>query len=455
MGRIGTSIFFASLFVVGCGSVKDSGSTVDAAGDAGPDADESGDVTVLAKAALANQTPGSNIADVDIISTLPNGDVFATAKTGGDGSATIKVVPGGSVTAAYKRTTDMGYEFITFMAVKPGDTLEFGNRNPNNISPSTSIGSFTYSWPAAPGSPNIYRAHTSCTTAQATHPTLSAAADERTDCHKEPMDVLFTAHTVGTNVLQNFAFRSNVAFTAGGSTSIGGWNTAVAATANITGIPTEVIGANTVNTRFAAVLDGNSERSILGAGNASGAASGGAFTGNFQWGSLGERTLATLTMSRPGNFAQMRVIDFLPANATSWTVASPMLPPWLEGSFLQSSVNRSVEWSLVPGSTGMTHDTVLLHTQWSVTIGGMPHQSQWHFIAPPDTTRIQYPKLPASFNDILPSSEVFIGIAQLKPIEIPTVSNYDAIRAQPSGNIMCIECAVRAGEVQRIITSGF
>ncbi len=462
--RIGWTAFrtlLASTLIAGCGSVKDSGGPIDAPTIDSPpmiDADTSGNATVTAKAALFGQT--GNIADVDIISTLPNNMPFATAKTAADGTATIKVFPGGTVTAAYKHTNDMGFDFISFVDVKPGDHLEFGNRQPQFFGTNTDLGTQTYSWPALATATGGFRVQTSCTTAAgAAGTTASNAVNEFTSCHREPFDALFVAFSTGPTTLVGCNFRNNVTYTAGANTAIGGWATPVNATANLTGIPSEV---SSIAVQFAYALDGFNERVPIGGGSANGAPSGGAFTGNFLYcTNVGERTSATAFMSVNGNFGQARVLDFLPSNAASWTVSNPQMPPWVEGTFLTSAFLRTANWVTMPSSNNAS-DTTQMSLGWNVTIGGTGHNLSWHFIMPPTTKALVLPKLPASFDAVMPqatcspspcSSGMFLS--RLRTIEIPTVSNYDAIRALPASTIMCPECAVRAGEVQRIIVSGF
>ena len=127
MSRIAYVLPLASLVTAGlfsgCGSVNtgpDASTT---------DADISGAATVETEAALFGGSIGTNVGNIDIISMLPNNTVLETVKTDAAGNASIKVYPGGSVTAVYKHTVDMGADLITYVGVKPGDTLVFGSRN--------------------------------------------------------------------------------------------------------------------------------------------------------------------------------------------------------------------------------------------------------------------------------------------------------------------------------------
>ncbi|MBA3405189.1 MAG: hypothetical protein H0U13_10995 [Gemmatimonadaceae bacterium] len=435
--------------LVGCGSVKDAG-FADAApiGDAGPDADETGNATVVTQAALFGGMVGVEVGAVDIVSMTAANTVLEAKQTDASGNATIKVAPGGTVTAIYKHTTDQGADLITWVGVKPGDTLKFGNRNPTFAGMNTQLGSQTYAWPAQ-GGVTSYFAATSCSFSSFGN-ALSGVMNEASFCHREPMDVLYLATT--NNILTHYNFRQNVAFTNGGTVSINSWAAAVNATVNITGMPPEVTN---LSGRFAVVMDNaTTERAVAGGGSFTGAPSGGAFTGNFSWSPTGERTVASLTLNRSlGNFFQMRVLDSLPASATSWTVASAQLPPWLERTFLSSTSQKLASWVLVPDA-GSAHDAVMLGVQWWFEVAGTNHPHQWNFIMPPGTTTMVFPKLPSQFADFMPHTQDFMNLNALRAIEIPTVTNYDAIRAMPAQSMLCVECAVRAGEIQRAITSG-
>jgi hypothetical protein len=431
-----------SFLATACGSVADNGPDARVV-----DADTSGNATVATRGALFGQPPATNIADIELISNLSNLEILSTGKSDAGGAAAIKVYPGGSLTAAYKHTQDLGYDFITFVGVKPEDSLVFGNREPAFVGTNTAIGSMTYSWPALAGA-QAYYVMGGCLGLGVGSASTSAIGTEFPSCHHEPMGIAFVAVNPSGQLI-NCANRQT-AFVNGGSLSIGAWGTAANATANIAGLPADFTN---LTARFAAVFDGQSERGIPGAGNANGAPSGGAFTGTFPWCPFGERTAATLFLNRPG-FQGMRVHDVLPTNATSWTVASPQLPPSMEGGILTSAAKRRAEWTLVPGASD-AHDAVTITFVWSVTIAGTSHTSRWSFVLPPNTTEVTMPKLPPSFEPILPKPEFGLGINFLRAVEIPTVPSYDAYRALGAATALCPECAVRAGDVQRVILSGF
>ena len=190
--------------IAGCGNVSasgpvDSASSSDdssrpgddsgsASHDAGIDGDLNGDVVVVTEAALSGGTVGARVGSIDIVSDLPSNAVLATARTDAGGSATVRVAPGGSVTAIYKHTVDVGADLITWVGVKPGDTLNFGSRK---FAPSAaqdpSIGSQTYTWSALAGA-NKYRISTLCNlNFDVPAPDITVQLPEFSSCHQDPM----------------------------------------------------------------------------------------------------------------------------------------------------------------------------------------------------------------------------------------------------------------------------
>jgi hypothetical protein len=430
----------ALVLLAGCGEVtpadRDAGT-----GDAAPDADEGGDATIVTEAALFGGTIGAKVANIDIISMLPNNTVLATARTDASGNATIRVYPGGTVTAVYRHAIDMGADLITWAGVKPGDKLTFGSRLFSTSGQmNLNLGAMTYSWPAQAGA-TIYRAATSCSTGSVSAPATTVNVTEFSLCHKEPMDVLFIAQSGST--LTHYSFRSNQTFTSGGTISTSSWSTAQMGSVNITGLPPEV---TSLSGNFRTVLDAN--REVGFAPSYSGTPTGGAFTATFPWHPTGERTVGRVLFGRPG-FSTMQLYDSFTPSTLTETVAAPAFTPWLQGGTIASSALREASWAPVPEASSV-HDGQLLRVNWSHTISGTSHPHQWHFIVPPDQTSIAFPRLPAQFTDNVPAPQDSMG-ASIRIFDVSSVSGYDMLRTLPSSTIMCLECAVRAGDVQRVV----
>jgi hypothetical protein len=438
MGGTALRLFFASTLLAGCGKVNDTPPPVDGST---IDADQSGNATIVTQAALFGGTIGAKVSDIDIVSMLPNNMVLATAKTDANGSATIKVYPGGSVTAIYKHvaTIDPGADLITWAGVKPGDTLTFGSRVFSTAGQtSTTLGTQTYSWPAFTGA-SSYDVFTSCTGIGTA--ATSVVGSESSLCHREPMDVLYGAFGAGGLIAYNF--RSNVPFANGGSVAIGGWSPVATGSISVTGLPAEI---TSVSGNFRTILDSNDEVSLGGSYN--GTPTGGAFSGTFNWHPTGERSVGLLSLNRNG-FSAMHVYDSFSASTLTQTVAAPSLTPWLQSSPTASAALRTANWFLVPEASSV-YDGQVLHLNWNHTVAAMNVPFQWSIILPPGPTAIDLPALPAQFNDSLPATEDFLS-AQIRVFDIQSATGYDQIRAMPSANIMCLDCAVRAGDLQRIV----
>lgn len=443
MSRIAYVLPLASLVTAGlfsgCGSVNtgpDASTT---------DADISGAATVETEAALFGGSIGTNVGNIDIISMLPNNTVLETVKTDAAGNASIKVYPGGSVTAVYKHTVDMGADLITYVGVKPGDTLVFGSRNFSLTGQTgTNLGSQTYSWPVQTGVAN-HCIFTSCG-GSCNGVNASTTLAESSTCHREPMDILY----VGLNasgLISHYNLRSNVAFTNGQNVAIGGWAVAPNATLTVSGVPPEV---STVSGNWASVVDAATEYAFAQSYN--GAPTGGAFSSTFAFHATGDRTLGRVAFSRQ-NFQAIQIVDQFNANTLTQTVAAPALTPWLQGAVAVSAALRTASWFLISDANSVA-DGLVLRLTWNHVVSAMNNSHQWHIIMPPGQTSIALPKLPAAFNDNLPASQDFIN-GQVRVFDISTVNGYDAVRTTvPSRNIMCVDCALRAGDFQRVVSSG-
>jgi hypothetical protein len=444
MGRIANAIFVMSSLglggAAGCGAVEGPGTV-----DAGPDADLSGNARVTTQSTLAAPI-GMVVGGIDLVSSLPDGTVLATGKTDAGGAAEIRVVPGGMVTAIYRRTVDMGAELITWAGVKPGDNLTFGSRNFSFAgAPDAGIGAMNYSWPALAGATG-YSVRTSCGGSFVAAPTVTTAVAEGMNCHREPMDVFFAA-TSAAGAIVGYAVRQNVPFVSGGALALSNWQTPTNATVNITGIPPSV---TSVSGSWSSVIDGASEVAI----NTfySGVPNGGAFTQSFAFHPGADRTLGRLTLSRPG-FATMRLVDQFTAFSPSQTVTAPVLPPWMQGGVLVSAALRTASWAIV-SEPGAVADGVAVRAAWSRP--GTPSSifHQWHAILPPGQSSIAFPQLPAPLAEAGFSAQDNVNAA-VATFEVSTLDGYDAVRAQPSRNFMCIDCALRAGEFPRAVVTGF
>jgi hypothetical protein len=432
-----------ALAAAACGVVKGNG-PADAAKT--PDADlRDADLTGTAAVITQTHVPGGaaagmSQANVDVVSLLPNGMVHDQITTDATGHGSIKVYPGGSVTAIYRHTLDMGADLVTFTSVKPNDTLTFGKTF--GPATSTSLGSETFTWPAPGGATQDINIFWPCGGFGFAPTTTSGSFPESDACNHSPMGVQGVALTFNPTFAVVAMSFSQFNFTANASQGLNGWITATNGTANLSGLDPLITNATF---QLTTVANGGNQLFSIGT---SAAPTGGSATITQPWVAVGERTLSTVFLTRLGPFFSQRVLDALTTINT--TINTPPLPPWLPNNFLSSAAARMVVW-LPVGSA--THDGNVVQTNWNHTTAGVTSQFAWNFITPPDTSTIVLPTLPALFSDTQPHPEDFMG-TRIDLVRIPSISGYDAFRAIPEAQLTCLDCAVRSNLIPRVIISG-
>lgn len=411
--------------------------------DAAIDADPGGVATVVTQTALAGGTIGARAGDIEIVSNLPDLSVLADTRTDANGDGTIRVSPGGSVTAIYQHNADGGADLITWLGVKPGDTLTFGNQQPVFSGPGVLLGEQTYTWPPVPGA-DTYIINTSCGGVSVPPNITAISISEVNSCHHEPMDVLFRATMNSTNLL-GFGFLSNVAFRAGQTVALDAWTTEVpTATVRFGGLHPEI---SSVSGEFATVID---DSNLFPFNSYSFTWRGSGTAETFPWHPTGDRTVGAVFFERDG-FSLMTLRDSLPADALVQNVGSPDLPPWVQGSVNVSAALHTATWFLFQDGPPVYYAQVL-HLTWNHEILVTSHPFQWHVILPPGLMSVTLPTLPLPHRGIpLPEDPLR---AQITVFQIPSVTSDDMLRTIPSASIMCLDCAVRAGTFSRVVTTG-
>src|SRR5262249_25404368 len=122
-------------------------------------------------------------------------------------------------------------------------------------------------------------------------------------------------------------------------------------------------------------------------------------------------------------------------------------------SFTASTANRSGSISLFGDGP---YDAAVVQITWQHMVsGGTTVPSVWTFILPPQMTAFTFPTLPAQFAALLPGTDDNFS-AKAHIIEIPSVPNYDALRAIPESTLICPvslvpDCSLRNAVFQRVI----
>lgn len=412
------------------------------------DADLTGmlSVTTQTRYFVAGGAPvGAAQATVDVVSMRPNDTVADMVQTDTTGHADLKIYPGGSITAIYKHPADMGADLVTYFGAKPNDALTFGQRfSPDTF---TTVGAMTFTYPALAGATS-YDVFGPCGGNGVTAPTLSITLTESTNCHRTPMDVVYVAFNTNNQVIgYNYV---NLPFASGGSRAIGGWVPANTAMVNVTGLPPEV---QNVFAQFTNIGNLGSTNEQMFSRSVNGQSTGGAYTDTFPWDATDVLTEAHLFLSRAGTYQAIQIVDALQPSTTSWTVASAALPPWLQTFTLSLADQMAIMYLVGEGS----YDAAVFQVRWVHVVGTTQTVSSWTFILPPKMTTFTFPKLPAQFAAQLPQPEDFVQFPIMAGIiEIPSVPDYDALRAIPEKSLICPgslvpDCALHNGEFPRLI----
>jgi len=440
--------------LAGCGKVADT--TIDAVT---PDADLTGNLRVITQTHVIGSGSLAAIqAGVTVFSTRPNDSVVDTQMSDSNGSAGLMIYPGGSVTAVYPHMLDnasnpgmQGTDLVTFVGVKDGDTLTFGTRFGPNTMGQTQVGTVTLNGTNATNQ-DIF-VYTPCQSS-AVFFQFPISLPVYNWCSASPWEVVVEFEQLSPTFALSYGYAA-VTLSASKTGSISyNSNPAHPVTAMATGLPTEV---TSVNFRLTGTINpginfGNTTFSYSG----SGPPMGGALTTMLNPITTGDHFLGQMTVSRLGNYSATTLYDQLTTSAANWPIASPSLPPYLNGSVLFSDQSKA-EWSIAKTTEASTFDGTTVVFNWThvTTVNGMTMNTPytWTFIVPPDQTSLKLPTLPAQFTASAPQPMIDNIGMRVRLIEIPTVDGYDALRAIPERNTTCPDCAVRTGEIPRAIVN--
>lgn len=426
----------ACLGLAACGAV--SAPAVPDAKDAAVDAPSAGPVTVTTQTRFydGGQPPFTPQGNIIVVAVRPDGtlaDMQTTDATAG--TATLNAYPGDSVTAIYPHISDAGADLTTFYGVKPGDTLTFGLRFSQPVTSQT-LGSMTVTMPALPSTE--YFAYTSCANA-AFGTTASGTITESNYCHSEPMDILVVARDATSHVLTQAGLVPSINFQSGGTASLAQWRPATTTkTLGLTGLSPDVVSVSTE------IYEMANDTVIFGNGFGGPPSNGQYTTSPFEWPGQGTREVNRITLNRQGPWTQMAIHDNHDATTAPYSLAVPMLPPWLTSSYIVSGPAQMAAW--FPVGDG-PQKGALANVYWS-------HNSasySWSFIVPPGQTAINFPKLPAAAAMYAPYPEDFVYMSYVRLFDIPELATYDDVRKLPESTIADLGSAVQLGLLERVI----
>jgi hypothetical protein len=417
-------------------------------GDAEIDAPTPGSVNILATARSdSGLAPGTPVANVLVAALKKDGTLVGTAMTAADGTAKIDgITDGASVTAVYP-IADSDHDIVTYVDVKVGDTLKFGDKYYTTSLAAGVDGTMTVTWPAVDGA-TMYRVWSSCDPDYGQYPPFPYTGTS--------LDVSFNAScqaATGPLVVKAFNGEGDeiaaihiAAATFADDTTLDltadQWVTPTAGnvTVGATGLSTPTNEAYLgVFEAFHGLSNTRSNYSEVDSG-----ASTTMFT------SPAADTLTAFgEFYRDGNYGEQYSYK---AGATPFALSGPTLP-WLGGVVVNGTQALWIQ------STGTTYDAAVLSLHWNRYIpsggkgsDGSTEYFNWNLILPPGTTSFSLPTPPAQLATYLPDDSVNV-YSNLELVDLSSAADYDAARALPEYRLTNVEASVRAGDEPSVTSS--
>ncbi len=410
------------------------------------DARNTGNVTVTAHARnVAGSLPGDLIADVQVFVVQPDGTLGDSGTTDVNGEIVLAdVQQGAAVTAIYTLNGGTNYELVTWVGVKPGDSLNAGERwDPANTGTSTTA---TVNYTPA----QVYCSYVMGPCGYAgncTNPNSQITGVPQYDsCQTANANLLLLSQSNTTYQLQSYRVVRNVAFGDGAVVNMGALQAAGTFTASFTGIPSYVIDMSVTLTPYLGSYHGYTPINSDG----SGPPVDGAFAAALPAASGVDYQFLTGSLQRGGNLGDHRFYERLPGDATS-AGGAPADIPWL-GVQAWSGTGRVASWTQY-GTT--PYDAAYASVNWNVPVtatakgakGGPTYTYyQWNIILPPGVTAYSWGNVPEELEPFVPPPETSIG-GNLYIVDFGSVDGYDDLRAQPEWVMLNPYDAVQSGQV--------
>jgi hypothetical protein len=389
------------------------GGDVDAAiADADPTLGEATVRTDYACCVEPVHAPGEAVGGIDVVVQDPGG-ATRTYVTGDDGTATIELAPGSSVTAIY-RLSAAEATMMTYLDAQPGDSLRFGETPYGGIL-FGATGTMNVDVPPYPNASG-YDVASSCSTLYADpafgdQPNVQHTAI----CNPASEDIYLFAYV--DMKLAAYGVLPDQTFVDGGTITLPSWTPAEDFAIDMTNVPDEATDAF-----LALVAIGNGVD--MRADFIEGAPSGGAFGGTIPWSSAADAMAASSGVLGPDGF-QTRVVPFTPGT-TGFTIVDPATLPWVKDRELDFDT-ETIRFSLDEAATTDATVARLYYTRSDTD------EVEWRVWAPPahaGANELELPDLPAAYDD-LDLRTATNGNAGVELRDFDTVDGYDAVRALP------------------------
>ena len=419
----------AVLILAACGSSGGVGDAGDdsAAGDGlGPD-----ELTVTTRTRCCTGVLGEPAPGIEIIAIDPDGTT-RMATTDGAGNATLAVERGASVTAVYA----LGSYFYlsTFVAVAPGDHLEFGE---GGASWGEVTASMRASYPVS-SAQTVVVYHACGPGAGGGGAGSNFASIDRWDrCAPASVDLHYVGYDASSSLIE-WGVQQSVPFVGGGTTTLASWKPPRQLRVTAQNLPPEV--SRVALTGMVRGADGHAVYPIGNLAIASGPPSGGMFVRDLPLGDGGAGMWSIVGSSRTGYGDQVATAD-LAATATVHVEPAPVTLPW-SGAIALDPATQHVTW---PRDGSGTYDGAYLRATWIVPSSGGDESYAWTLVVPPDRdAELDLPRLPAAYARYLPPAGVALAL-EGERWDFATVADYDELRQRPEALLTRGDLALELG----------
>ncbi|CAN5854117.1 hypothetical protein BH11MYX2_BH11MYX2_01540 [soil metagenome] len=433
------------LFVAACGDdgganhPPDAPIGIDAPAPDAPPA--TGSVNILATSRSdSGVAPGTPVQDVLVVALKKDGSLASTAMTAADGTATLTgLSDGASVTAVYP-ITDNDHNLVTYVDVKIGDHLTFGDKYYAPYVVDGAEGTLAVTWQPVTDA-LYYRVFWQCNPSYGLYVSSGTNANLSLDSYCQTATTPLVVKAFG----MNDTLLASIHLTATASTP--GTTLDLTADQWVTptpdNLPVSLAGLSAptndayvgISTDFRGLSYTTSRYLIV--------TSGAAMT-TYTVAALDAAT-AFAELSRDGNYGA----QYSYKRGTGALVLPAPTLPWLGGLIVNAT---QAVWLQ---SSGSAYDAGVLQLNWNRQLGGgggggVPGANateyfHWSVILPPNLSSFSFPTPPAALAAFLPDDSTNVS-ANLELIDLSSAGDYDAARALPEYRLTDLEAAVRSGD---------
>jgi len=354
-----------------------------------------------------------------------------TAPTDGDGKAAVQGRTGAAVTVVQRNPTSKSATIVTILGAKPGDELRLGRPTPLVTSSNGDMSVTLKTTP--PGTVGAYAFFNGCDRAFTTNASQAATLDF-SRCTGEQHDIIVTALDKsgidGKVVAWNSALDRS--FVDGGTIEItGAWKNPATLTATLEGLPSD---------RHSLVVDRWNRQGELVYDNAHVRREQPSVDPlKLPFANPGtDAVIVTELGTGPNDDGQFFAQAITPATAYQLKVDKVLLP-WVSKPTFDAAT-RTLRW--VETGTA-THDATIVTINYKSSAGSIG----WIVIAPPESTSVVLPDLPADLDDVDTAADTKPSTISVELLEIPDIAGYDAFRPDAEPTLQTVSEARRTGHM--------